>query len=127
MPVESAAASSTGRGLFFSARPRGRAGAPEAFHGAAEQLLHLRIGQQAVGRLLQRRVMRHGAQAEFPDQLGHVLQQRDHAAVVLPLVRLEHEQGEELVLGELVWAEPVGIRRERPLGDRQRFQRHLPW
>lgn len=85
------------------------------------------VGKQSVGCLLQRGVVRDRLEAEFGGQLGHIGQQRDHAAIVLLLMRLEHQQSEQLMLSELLGTEPVRVRRERLLSDFKRFERHLPW
>ena len=40
---------------------------------------------------------------KFLNQQRHVFQQRDDAAIILPLMSLEHQQRKELMLGELLW------------------------
>lgn len=99
----------------------------EALHRRAEQLPDLRLFEQAGRCLLQRGVVGNGLEPKLPHEVRHVFQQRDHAAIILPLVSLKHEQGEELVPGELLGAEAVRVSRQRRPRDRQSFQRHLPW
>ncbi len=86
----------------------------------------MRVSEQSLGRLLQRRVVRDCIEAQFAHEPGHIFQQRDDAAIVLPLMRLEHEQREQLRLGELLRAESVRVFRQRSLANRQRLQRHRP-
>lgn len=99
----------------------------ESLHRCAQQLLNLRRFEQTVRCFLQRGVVRDGLESQIAHEIRHVLQQRDHAAVILALMGLQHEQCEELVLGELAGAEPGRVSRQRRRRDRQRFHRHLPW
>ena len=90
-------------------------------------MLDLRVDQQSLRCFLQRREVRDRFQLQLLKKLGHVFQKRDHATVVLPLMHLQHEQREQLMLRELVRAVGMRERRKRGLSDRQRFQRDLPW
>lgn len=67
--------------------------------------------------------MRNRFETQFLHQLGHVFQQRDDATIVLLLMRLEHQQREQLWLRELLRTESMRVLRERSLAHLQRFQR----
>src|SRR6266487_3786997 len=70
---------------------RARAFFSELLHCRRKQLLNLAKAQQTIGRLLQRGEVRDDFQLQFLDELRHVLQQRDYAAIILLLMTLEHE------------------------------------
>jgi hypothetical protein len=70
-------------------------------------LLHLGVVQQTFRGLLQRGVMRDGAQLQRCGQFRHIRQQRDDAAIVLLLMRLKHQEREELMLSKAVRAEAM--------------------
>lgn len=86
----------------------------------SKRLLH----QQPIGRLLQRREVRHLFQADRCAQRIAVRQQPDRAAVREIVEVLEHQTGKQLRQRKLLGTEPVRIRRQRRFGHRQRFGQH---
>ena len=64
--------------------------------------------------------MRDLVQAEVQAQLGEVLQHPDDAAVVGLEEGLQGQQGEELVLGEILAAARRGVRGQCVMGQAQR-------
>jgi len=111
--------------------PHARAVAAEhASHGPVEQLAEVTHRQQAARGLVERGEVRDRLGAGEPDrraQLGRVAQQGRDAAVVLALVLLEDEAGEELMLGELPRAERARVGGEAGLGGRVGLLHHPPW
>jgi hypothetical protein len=83
--------------------------------------------QQTLGCLLQCREMRQRFQRQILNQFWHVYQQRNHSTIIFALMCLEDQNGKQLMLGELLWTEPVRVGWQRLSGNLQRFQRHLPW
>ena len=77
------------------------------FHRCIQQLLNLGMLQQTLGCLLHCGEMWNGFKAQILDQFRHVNQQRDHTAIVFPLMCFEDQNGEELVLRELPGTESV--------------------
>src|SRR5579862_4488233 len=83
--------------------------------------------EQTYAGLLQRGEVRDESQAQRLTQRRPLEQELGDAAIVLLLELLEHQAGEELRLGELVWTGLVGIVAEGFLAGGQRDPRHRPW
>ena len=95
------------------------AAAEQPPHGAGKQASGAGQGEQAVGGLLQRGVVRHVLQGQDVTQIGQVVKQLRQAAVIGLEEDCEHQAGEELGLGVDFGAELVGVRVQGGLGGVQ--------
>src|SRR5262245_46581618 len=71
--------------------------------------------------------MRDARQFDHRGQIGRVQQELPDAAIVELEKVLERQTGEELMLGELLRAELMRVRRERFARQRVGDLQHLPW
>jgi hypothetical protein len=71
--------------------------------------------------------MRKGLQTQFLGHRRHLFQERDDPAIILPLVRFEHQQGEQLMLREFVRTVAMAVKRKNARGGLHRFPNHRTW
>ena len=106
-------------------RPHPSAAAHDSLHGSLQQPIDAGLGEQPAGGLLQGGPVRHGLQFDAPAQIGTVPEQFPEAAVVGAQMSLEHQTGEELVLGEFLRAVAMRMGRQGVLGSFPGFPQHL--
>jgi hypothetical protein len=107
-------------------RPEHTAGTGER-EQSVEQTPGPRERQQPICGTLERRVVRRERHVDRFSPLRAVEQELLDAAVVLPLVLLEHEAGEKLRQREVVSAELGAVLREGVRADVVGRQQHPPW